>query len=498
MMSPIGNTPQTEGDLLDLLIELDESISTNRIDEEYAAPSALCPGGPYTWQEEFHTAGADHPERAIIAGNRVGKTRTAAAEVAIHLTGKYPDWWKGRRFSEPTSWIVAGPTNELTRDICQYELFGGMMEGERRPTGKGWIPVDCIGAVGFRQCGVPHVLDTVQVRHVTGGWSLCTFKSYEQGAVKFQGVSRHGVWLDEEPDKHDIYSESQTRVIDKKGLVMFTRTPLFGMSGIIQHFVDGGPGIYVRYATWEDAPHLDKEARDQLLQSYPEHERDTRSKGVPMMGTGGVYPVPDEVIACEPFEIPPYYRRICGIDFGIDHPGAGAWIAHDPDSDVVYIYDCYRERGQTAVYHSKAINSRGDWIPVAWPHDGMIRDKAGGEALKDQFIKNGVNMLAESSRYEDGKGGAQPREPITIDILERMRTGRIKVFSNLNEWFEEKRMLHRKDGKIVAEKDDIESAMRYAMMSLRFALTEGEGTQPTQAQVDYSGYDPLDEFSRRF
>ena len=488
---------ETEGEILELLEELDHALATNRLVEEYGGTASDgVAGGPYDWQVEFHTAGTSNPERAIIAGNRVGKTRTAAAEVALHLTGQYPDWWKGRRFTEPTSWIVAGPTNELTRDICQTELFGGMEEGKRHPTGKGWVPATAIGAFGFRQCGVPGVLDTIQIRHVTGGWSLCTFKSYEQGAVKFQGVSRHGVWLDEEPDRPDIYSEAQTRVIDKSGLVLFTRTPLFGMSDVIRHFIDGGKGIYTRFATWDDAPHLNKDEKDRLMMSYPEHERDTRTKGVPMMGTGGVYQIADEAISCEPFEIPDYYRRICGVDFGIDHPGAAAWIALDPDADCIYVYDCYRKSGETASYHASAIRNRGAWIPVSWPHDGMIRDKAGGEALKDQWIKEGVNMLFESARYEDGKGGGQAREPITIDILERMRTGRFKVFSNLNDWFEEKRMLHRKDGKIVPKNDDIESATRYAVMMMRYAITQGEGEGPTQHTVDYENYDPLGEYSR--
>src|SRR3990167_2237350 len=55
--------------------------------------------GPYPWQVEFHNAGKDNPERLLQAANRVGKTRTAAAEVAIHASGQYPSWWKGRRFT---------------------------------------------------------------------------------------------------------------------------------------------------------------------------------------------------------------------------------------------------------------------------------------------------------------------------------------------------------------------------------------------------------------
>ena len=482
---------------LALAEELEKIHNTNRITTEYGGlASAGSAGGPYDWQAEWHNQGSDNPERAIIAGNRTGKTRTAAAEVAIHLTGLYPEWWEGRKFKTPTSWIVAGPTNELTRDVCQFALLGGMEEGTKNPNGTGWIPKSCIKEVSFRQCGVQNVIDVVKVQHASGGISELAFKSYEQGNVKFQGVSRHGVWLDEEPTDQMIFTEAQTRTIDQSGMVLFTRTPLFGMSDVIRHFVDGGPGIFYSTATWDESPHLDVNERERLLKSFPEHERETRAKGVPMMGSGGVYPVPDEEIACDPFPVPSHFRRICGIDFGIDHPAAAAWIAYDADADTVYVTDCYRKAGETATYHSQAINTRGDWIPVAWPHDGMTRDKGGGKALRDQYEEHGVNMMPFSARYDDIKGGGQAREPITMEILERMRTGRFKVFRNLSDWFDEKRMLHRKDGRIVPERDDIESATRYAVMMLRYAESEAEYETPNQEFVDNYDYDPLEEFHR--
>ena len=483
-----------ERELLQLIEELETSTSKNQLKELYCDTHENGHiGGPYKWQVEYHNQGRQCRERAIIAGNRVGKTRSAAAEVAMHLTGIYPPWWKGRQFTTSTDWIVAAPTNELCRDILQLALVGPMSEGEKSPSGTGWIPSDRITDYSWRQCGVSNVMDSLRVRHASGKISLCTFKSYEQGPVKFQGVARDGIWLDEEPTDYEIYTESLTRTLDTNGVVMFTRTPLFGLSEVIKHFTDGGPGIYYKNVTWDDAPHLDEQAKKQLMLSYPEHERDTRAKGIPMMGSGNVYGVPDELIMCEPFEIPDHFRRICGIDFGIDHPAAAAWIAHDADADVIYVYDCYKERGQTAAYHSQAIKSRGGWIPVSWPHDGMIRDKGGGVALKDQYMAQGVNMLGFSARYDDAKGGGQSREPITLEILERMRTGRFKVFNHLNDWFEEKRMLHRKDGKIVPERDDIESATRYAMMMLRCASTFIDNNMPRQQFVRYDDYNPLEQ-----
>jgi len=146
-------------------------------------------------------------------------------------------------------------------------------------------------------------------------------------------------------------------------------------------------------------------------------------------------------------------------------------------------------RGQTAAYHTDAIKSRGDWIPVAWPHDGMQREKSSGEPLANQYRAKGVNMMPDSARYDDESGGPQPTEPVVLEVDERMRTGRFKVFSNLSDWFREKRMYHRKDGLIVRENDDIMAATQYAVMMKRFARTRVRRTMPQQvAEFDPFSY----------
>ena len=227
--------------------------------------------------------------------------------------------------------------------------------------------------------------------------------------------------------------------------------------------------VWYLNVSWDDVHHLNEKAKADLIASYPSHELETRTKGVPMMGEGAVFPLDDEEISCEPFEVPRHFPRINGVDFGIDHPFACAFNAWDRDSDTWYVYDCYRTSGQTPVYHAAAIKKYGNWIPVAWPHDGMARDKGSGKMLKDQYREHGVAMLNRSSRYDEEKGGGQPVEPIVLEMYERMRTGRLKVFKNLSYWFQEKRMYHRKDGKIQPVRDDLLKATMYAMMDKRRA-----------------------------
>lgn len=429
-------------------------------------------GGPYPVQLEFHND-VNATERMLMAANRFGKTRTGGAEIAIHATGMYPKWWKGHRVPHAGFYVCGSETNESLRELVQKELFG------EQGRGSGWLPKDSLHKVKSRSAsGVSDVVDYCLVKHKNGGYSKILFKTYEQGRSKWQGFSADGIWLDEEPPI-DLYSECQMRILDRKGFIYLTFTPLLGASEVVMHFLDGGEGISYVNATWDDARHLDTEAKKRLLKSLPAHERQARAEGIPMAGTGLVYPTSDEAISIDPIPLPDHWPRICGIDFGMDHPFAAVWIAWDRDADIIYVYDCYSITGQLAPYHASAINARGRWIPVSWPADGLQRGKHDGEQLKEHFKNQGVNVLMQSARYKDGKknGGMMPKEPIVQEIDERMRSGRFKVFNTLPQWFREKRMYHRDDGVIEPINDDIMSATSYAVMMRRWAaLPKNEGS----------------------
>jgi len=423
---------------------------------------------PYAWQMEFHNASATHPEKMLCSANRVGKSFCAANEVAMHLTGIYPDWWEGHRFEKEIIAWCGSVNNEKSRDVTQWHLLG-----EETKHGTGTIPGEClVGKPTYRQAGIRGVVDTIQVRHASGGISAAVLKTYEQGWRTWTGKSVDLVWLDEEPEGQDqdmIFAEALTRLLDRKGILLVTFTPLHGTTALVEHFRSDLPGVFLKNSTWDDAPHLDQAEKERLIESYPQHERDSRTKGIPMMGQGAVFPIPEDEIKVAPFEIPRHFARLCGIDFGIDHPGAGAWIAWDRDQDVIYVYDCYKRSGETSIYHAGAINQRGKWIPVSWPHDGMNRGPDMRDPLYKQYIAHGVKMLSMSARYDNEKGGRQDVEAIVLEVYERMRTGRFKVFSHLSPWFEEFRGMHRKNGKIVAVRDDIMKASFYAVMMRRFA-----------------------------
>lgn len=221
--------------------------------------------------------------------------------------------------------------------------------------------------------------------------------------------------------------------------------------------------------TIDDAEHYTPEQRAAIIASYPEHEREARVKGIPTLGSGRVFPIAEESIVCDPIPIAKEWTQINGLDFGWDHPFGAVNIAHDRDADVIYVTKTYRESKATPILHSAAIRPWGDWIPCAWPHDGLQHDKGSGEELASQYREQGLNMLPERATFEDGGNGV---EAGVIKMLDRMQTGRLKVFRHLEEWLSEFRLYHRKDGKIVKERDDLLSATRYAIMMLRYAEVE--------------------------
>lgn len=244
---------------------------------------------------------------------------------------------------------------------------------------------------------------------------------------------------------------------------------------------------HVTRMTIDDAEHYTAEQRAAIMASYPAHEREARVKGVPQLGSGRVFPLGEEDVTCKPFAIPNYWPLIGAFDFGWDHPTAAVRLAWDRDADCVYVTNAYRKKEATPIIHAAAVKPWGAELPWAWPHDGN-NETAAGEALAKQYREQGLKMLPESARYADER--VNRVEPGLMDMLDRMLTGRFKVFANLEEWFDEFRLYHRKDGLVVKQMDDLMSATRYGVMSLRFAKVDARMEWSEPVTVSSESYDP--------
>jgi len=421
---------------------------------------------PYPKQMLFHKYGDEYRERLLMAGNQLGKTYAMAAEVAIHATGRYPAWWEGKRFKKaPVIWC-AGVTGEVVRDTIQRLLIGDVAN-----PGTGLIPPECVVET-LPSRGVADLVDTILVKHVSGQNARLRLKYYEQGREKFQADTIDFGWPDEEPPE-DIYMEFLTRTNATGGIIGMTFTPLKGISKVVKRFVrEKSPDRIVVNMTIDDALHISKEAREKIINSYAKHEREARIYGKPLQGSGLIFPVSREDITCDPFpmdNVPFFWLELAAMDFagsGEDgHPTAAVKALYNPQDDIIYVTNTYRRKGGTPMVHGAALKPWGN-VPFAWPHDGLQHDKGSGVPLKDLYAREGLNMLPDNARFEDGSNGVEAGIAL---MLMRFESGRLKICSHLHELFEEISSYYRQDGKIIKVDEDLICALRYLVMCLRFA-----------------------------
>lgn len=450
---------QDKTELLSLLSELEYRKRYNKI-KFYLPDEGKFRRELYQKHVGFFNAGKDYPQRIFMAGNRTGKTQAGAAEMTYHLTGLYPDWWQGKRFSKGVFAWAASYTGFKTRDTCQKELVG-----EYNDPGSGFIPKDLI--VDFKsKPGIPNGLSCITVKHVSGDISYLEFKSYDQGQEGFVGTAPHAIWLDEECP-YSIFSECLIRTMTTDGIVYITFTPDKGLSETVLSFYEdgvhyeGGKGFkHSTTVAWDDCPHLDEKAKEMLRQTIPPWQLSAKSKGIPVVGTGAIYPISEDSLIVEPFKIPDYWPRAYGLDTGWQCTAA-VWGAWDKDSDTVYLYSEYKVGNEKPPIHAAAIKGRGEWMRGAGDAAATNSD---GKQYIQQYRDLGLNLVLPDKSVEAG----------LFAVYNRMSSGRFKIFSTLNNWLTEFRLYRRDDnGKIVKKNDHLMDATRYLIMTgLKVAETE--------------------------
>jgi phage terminase large subunit-like protein len=436
----------------------------------------------YSWQFKFVEATETYHESCLCAANQIGKSMTGRVMDACHLTGDYPDDYPGHKFEHPPLCWCLGYSMEKTRDLLQNHLFGKFRPGEGFEGGL--VPKDRI--VSWESAiGTPNAMRTVRVKHVTGGTSVMQFWSYSQGQHAIMGDIVDWVHVDEEPRDQTIRPQLITRTANgdkgRGGRVIYTLTPENGRTELIIKFMDDpSASQFFMMKGWDDAPHMTPEKRERLLESYPDHQRDMRSKGIPMLGHGRIYDLADEFVLCDPFPLPIFWKVIVGMDFGWDHPQAFAKLAIDPDNDIVYVVNSWRKPKVSANDAWGAVSSWARSVPVAWPSDGLIHEKGRDvtSQQKDHYHSAGFSMLHSHANWPDGSNSV---EHGIYELLDRMRKGTLRIFRGQQDLMEELRQYHRDEKqRIVKVMDDVLDAVRYAYMMRRYAKVIAEvGVVPT-------------------
>ena len=435
--------------------------------------------GPYPKQREFHAAGRAFPHRMLSAGNQNGKTWSVGAETAMHLTGEYPEWWDGWRFERPITAWAAGRTGDATRDNAQRILLGQVGR-----LGTGLIPKRCLTNKYQMAKGVGGLYDFMRIKHVSGGTSYLQFRYYAQDYTSWQGPTLDWLWLDEEPPE-EHYVEGMARLFATGGRSAISYTPEKGRTRVTLRYTDPehrGSTRHLVMMTIFDAQHIPREEAEKRIRELPEHQRPARAYGEPAAGEGAVFPIADERILVEPFDIPDNFQRLGGIDFGwsLQHPTAVVETVRDPNTDTLYVIQEYRESQRTAAEHSLVLRSWGSDIRFSWPKDGEnITAGSEGIAVAQLYRNAGIKMLREHAQFLPTEVSRRNRQSVVShergvqEMNERMQDGRLKIFRTCPKFMEEKRQYHRKDGKIVKREDDLLDALRYVVMMMRYARVSG-------------------------
>jgi phage terminase large subunit-like protein len=489
-------------------------------------------------------AGATYPERGFIAANRIGKTDTAAYEVTCHLTGRYPKWWDGKRWDRPTDWRVAGDTMLTTRDILQKALLGphenvpvrqwsGMIPSSlvvdvtRRSGGI----TNCVDTIHVRhasgQLSRLSFLSYDMGRRVFQGFDCDGFWIDEEPPDPAERAEAAAA------GSGDIYGECLLRTMTTDGVVMATFTPLRGWTAFMRGYFAAAmmPGTeddetdvpaktavtstlegaaaeadetdfavqsdkvvikaednpyavvqprFIIGATWDDAPHLTEKVKAQQWASMLPYQRAARTKGIPQLGAGAVYPIGEEELRVPDFAIPEHWWRGFGMDVGGGaKPTAAIFCALNPDDRVLYVTSVYKRASNEPSLHAAAIKERmtrpTGWL---WPGVGdaaaLIMTEHDAEQLVYLYRRLGLHLFLPDKAVETG----------ISDLWDLMVTGRFKVFASCQAWFDEFRM-YRRDarGRVVKSNDHLMDSSRYmarsgiARMKRKPVKTEQDGTK---------------------
>ncbi len=319
--------------------------------------------------------------RWVFGGNRSGKTECGAVETVWLARGIHP-----YRPNKPSvsCWVVS-VSQQVQREVAQQKILYYL--------DKSWIS-DVVMSSGSKGSPDYGVIDCIIVKNVFGGTSKIGFKSCEAGRDKFQGASLDFVWFDEEPPK-DVYDECKMRVLDRRGHIFGTMTPLKGLTWVYDEIYlnsYNSKEVWYEFMEWADNPYLSADEAAEMSRSMSDDMLQSRRFGRFTAGQGLVYTEFGEANVIDPFLPPADWQDTLSIDPGLSNPLSCHWYCRDYDGNVYVVAEHY-EANRDVCYHAAAIKRISD--ELCWKRDKLGRIEALIDSAANQRTLGGVKSVAE-------------------------------------------------------------------------------------------------------
>ena len=466
--------------LMDLAIVVAEDMKTNQL--KYFRP--------FEHQLKFFETGK-HDRRGILAANRIGKTVSTCYETAMHLTGIYPDWWNGHRFTSPITCMVAGEGWSQVALVLQNELLGSQDVKITENLGTGAIPRDRIVIDTMRNDGANCI--GVEIRHTSGANSYLLFANYTQEVRQLQGFKLNLAVFDEQPPD-DFFSEIVTRTATTQGKVLCSFTPLKGLNGLVSKFWNKEEGYNYIRVSWDDVPEYDpwgqpfllKETRRQLERDYLPHERDARIAGKPVMGKGAVFQLADwAAVTYKTGEVDfnrmPNIQRVIALDLGLVNDKTVISLMYwEPVEKIAYLHRQIVIQGvEEAVptqYVNHLLRPEVFGTPIVLPADAGTQGRytMSSSSIRELFEGYGLNLYEKAiMNPPDANGKQTNHKSYGINQMRQMfETGALFVNENCTHFLSEAQNYFVDEKGRFSDPDDCIDSCRYALIAVLQGIAE--------------------------
>lgn len=459
---------------------------------------------PFDHQRKFFATGKSE-RRGILAANRIGKTVSTCYETAMHLTGRYPDWWAGKRFDKPITAMVAGEGWGQVAMVLQNELLGSQDVKITEALGTGAVPRDCIVFDTMRNDGANCL--GVEIKHVSGVNSYLLFANYTQEVRQMQGFKLNLAVFDEQPPD-DFFSEIVTRTATTQGQVLCSFTPLKGLNGLVSKFWHQEEGYEHIRVSWDDVPEYDPwgepfllmETRRQLERDYLPHERDARRNGVPVMGKGAVFQIrswPTYKTGDYDFRSVTGIQRIIALDLGLVNDKTVITLMYwHPEEQEAWLHTQIVVKGTEEAnpmnYINHLMRPEVFGTPIVLPPDAGTpgRYTMNSMSIRQLFDQYELNVYPEPiMNPADEQGRRTNHKSFGINVMRQMlELGTLHVNENCVEFLREAQNYYADDKGRFSDPDDCIDSARYALLGCLQGWSEAWDGRGPRARFEQAKY----------